>query len=346
MQKRKLGKSGLEVSAIGLGCMGMTFSYGPPADKKEMIALHSRRRRTRRHLLRHGRSLRPVQQRRTRRRSACAVQGQGGDRHQVRLQARSQGGPQWVGLNSRPEHIKQAAEGSLKRLKIDAIDLFYQHRVDPDVPIEDVAGAVKELIQRRQGQAFRPLRSRRADDPSRPRGPAGHGAPERILAVDARALKRKFCRPSKSSESASFPTARWARASSPARSTRTRSSTAPISAASLPRFTPEARKANQALVDLLGRIARAQEGDARPDRARLAAGAEAVDRSHPRHHEACTPGGEHRRRRDRAHGGRSSRNRKRGREDHGARGALPREAGADDRPLSGRSAAESEEARS
>ena len=91
--------------------------------------------------------------------------------------------PGWAGLNSRPEHIKQAVEGSLKRLKVETIDLLYQHRVDPDVPIEDVAGAVKELIQAGQGQALRPFRSRRADDPSRTRGPAGHGPPERILAV-------------------------------------------------------------------------------------------------------------------------------------------------------------------
>jgi aryl-alcohol dehydrogenase-like predicted oxidoreductase len=92
--------------------------------------------------------------------------------------------PGAAGLNSRPEHIKEAVEGSLKRLKVDVIDLLYQHRVDPNVPIEDVAGAVKELIQAGQGQALRPFRSRRANDPPRPRGPAGHRAPERIFAVD------------------------------------------------------------------------------------------------------------------------------------------------------------------
>ncbi len=94
---------------------------------------------------------------------------------------------QQKGLNSRPEHIKEVAEASLKRLKIDVIDLFYQHRVDPDVPIEEVAGAVKELIQDRQGQALRPVGGRRADDPSRACGAAGHGGAERILAVVARA---------------------------------------------------------------------------------------------------------------------------------------------------------------
>ena len=97
------------------------------------------------------------------------------------------GSPGWVGLNSRPEHIRQVADASLKRLRTDAIDLFYQHRVDPDVPIEDVAGTVKELIRAGQGQALRPVRSGRADHPPRPRRPAGHGAPERVFAVVARA---------------------------------------------------------------------------------------------------------------------------------------------------------------
>ena len=112
----------------------------------------------------------------------------GRDRHQVRVRPQSrfrsprhEGSP---GLNSRPEHIKQAVEGSLKRLKTDVIDLLYQHRVDPNVPIEDVAGAVKDLIQRRQGQALRPFRSGRANDPPRTRGAAGHRSAERIFAVD------------------------------------------------------------------------------------------------------------------------------------------------------------------
>ena len=158
------------------------------------------------------------------------------------------------GLNSRPEHIKQAVEGSLKRLKIDVIDLLYQHRVDPNVPIEDVAGAVKDLIQARQGQAFRPFRSGRADHPPRACGPARHRAAERILAVDAGPLKQeviptleelgigfvpysplgKGFLTGKIDENAKFD-------SSDFRST-------------LPRFTPEALKANQALIDLLAGI--------------------------------------------------------------------------------------------
>ena len=146
MQKRKLGKSGLEVSAIGLGCMGMSFSYGPPADKQEMISLlRTAVDRgitffdtaevygpfTNEELV--GEALSPL-----RRQVVIATK--------FGFKLDPNGGPQWVGLDSRPEHIKQAAEGSLKRLKVDVIDLFYQHRVDPNVPIEDVAGTVKELI--------------------------------------------------------------------------------------------------------------------------------------------------------------------------------------------------------
>src|SRR5438067_1670449 len=147
MQKRKLGNSNLEVSAVGLGCMGMSFSYGPAADKKEMIALlRSAVERgvtffdtaevygpfTNEELV--GDALAPV-------REQVVIATKFG------FKLRPEGAPGWVGLDSRPEHIKQVVEGSLKRLRVDAIDLFYQHRVDPDVPIEDVAGAVKDLIR-------------------------------------------------------------------------------------------------------------------------------------------------------------------------------------------------------
>src|SRR5438270_8345839 len=149
MKKRKLGKSGLEVSAIGLGCMGMSFSYGPPKDKKEMISLlHGAVERgitffdtaevygpfTNEELV--GEALKPF-------RKQVAIATKFG--FDLNTDPRGMKGSR--GLNSRPEHIKQVAEGSLKRLRTDVIDLFYQHRVDPNVPIEDVAGAVKELIQ-------------------------------------------------------------------------------------------------------------------------------------------------------------------------------------------------------
>src|SRR5258707_7397495 len=148
MQKRKLGKSNLEVSALGLGCMGMSFAYGPAKDKQEMISVIRAAVElgvtffdtaevygpfTNEGLV--GEALAPV-------------------REQVVIATKfgfqfDDTGKQ-VGLNSRPEHIKQVAEASLKRLKTDVIDLYYQHRVDPNVPIEDVAGAVEDLIEVRQ----------------------------------------------------------------------------------------------------------------------------------------------------------------------------------------------------
>ena len=147
MQKRKLGKSGLEVSAIGLGCMGMSFSYGPPKDKQEMISLiRSAVERgvtffdtaevygpfTNEELV--GEALAPF-------RGQVVIATKFGFKPALNDEAR------WSELDSQPEHIKEAAEGSLKRLKVDAIDLFYQHRVDPGVPIEDVAAAVQDLIR-------------------------------------------------------------------------------------------------------------------------------------------------------------------------------------------------------
>src|SRR3989442_2433767 len=147
MLKRKLGRSNLEVSAVGLGCMGMSFGYGPAADKQEMISLlRSAVDRgvtffdtaevygpfTNEELL--GEALFPF----------C---GRVVIATKFGFKLDPNGGPKWVGLDSRPQHIKQVAEASLKRLRVDAIDLFYQHRVDPDVPIEDVAGAVKDLIR-------------------------------------------------------------------------------------------------------------------------------------------------------------------------------------------------------
>src|SRR5213082_2426463 len=144
MQKRKLGKSNLEVSAIGLGCMGMSFGYGPPKDKNEMIAL-----------------IRAAVDRGVTFFDTAEVYGPFINEElvgEVLAPVREKVvivtifgfkfGPkgEQIGLDSRPEHIKQVAEASMKRLRTDVIDLFYQHRVDPDVPIEDVAGAVKDLV--------------------------------------------------------------------------------------------------------------------------------------------------------------------------------------------------------
>ena len=158
MQKRKLGKSDLEVSALGLGCMGMSFAYGPPKDKQEMSSL------LRAALERGvtffdtaevygpfineelvGEALAPF-------RGEVVIATKFGFDLNPDFDPRGMKGA--PGLNSRPEHIKQAVEGSLKRLRVDAIDLYYQHRVDPEVPIEDVAGAVKDLIQQGKVKHF------------------------------------------------------------------------------------------------------------------------------------------------------------------------------------------------
>src|ERR1051325_5647489 len=143
MQKRKLGS--LEVSALGLGCMGLSFGYGPAADKQEMISL-----------------IRSAVERGVTFFDTAEVYGPFKNeelvgealaplRDQVVIATKFgfdfRAGPRQGGLNSRPEYIKETAEGSLKRLRVDALDLYYQHRVDPEVPIEDVAGAVRDLIQ-------------------------------------------------------------------------------------------------------------------------------------------------------------------------------------------------------
>ena len=202
--------------------------------------------------------------------------------------------PERPGLNSRPEHIKQAVEGSLKRLKTDVIDLFYQHRVDPNVPIEDVAGAVKDLIQAgkvkhfglseagvqtiRRAHAVQPVTALQSEYSLWWREPEAEVIPTLeelgIGFVPFSPLGKGFLT-GKIDEDTKFDSTDF-------RST-------------LPRFTPEARKANQAA----GRSARqhrqAEECDARADRAGLAAGAEAVDRSDPGHDEAASPRGKHRR---------------------------------------------------
>jgi aryl-alcohol dehydrogenase-like predicted oxidoreductase len=258
MQKRKLGKSGLEVSALGLGCMGMSFSYGPPSDKQEMISLiRSAVERgvtffdtaevygpfTNEELV--GEALSPL-------RGHVVIATKFGFNLDPKFDPRGmQGSP---GLDSRPERIKQAAEGSLKRLKVDVIDLFYQHRVDPNVPVEEVAGAVKELIQEgkvkhfglseagvqtiRRAHAVQPLTAVQSEYSLWTRGPEAEVLPTLeelgIGFVPYSPLGKGFLT-GKMNEDTTF------------HSTDFRNT--------LPRFTPEARKANQALVDLLAGIA-------------------------------------------------------------------------------------------
>jgi len=254
MQKRKLGKSGLEVSAIGLGCMGMTFSYGPPGDRREMISL-----------------LRAAVERGVTFFDTAEVYGPFDNEELVGealqpfkgkvviatkfgFKLDPAGGPQWVGLDSRPEHIKEAVAGSLKRLRLDAIDLLYQHRVDPAVPIEDVAGAVKELIREgkvrhfglseagartiRRAHAVQPLTAVQSEYSLWTRGPEAEVLPTLetlgIGFVPYSPLGKGFLT-GKIDESTKFDRTDFR--------------------ATLPRFTPEARKSNQALIDLLGKIA-------------------------------------------------------------------------------------------
>src|SRR5580700_7755774 len=256
MQKRTLGKSGLEVSALGLGCMGMSFSYGPPKDKTEMTAL-----------------LRTAVERGITFFDTAEVYGPFTNeelvgealapyRRQVVIATKfgfdlsgSDTRPGAAPVSSRPALIKQAVEGSLKRLKTDVIDLLYQHRVDPNVPIEEVAGAVKELIQAgkvkhfgmseagvqtiRRAHAVQPVTALQNEYSLWWRKPEAEVIPTLeelgIGLVPYSPLGKGFLT-GKIDESATFDKTDF-------RST-------------LPRFTPEALKANQALIDLLGSIAK------------------------------------------------------------------------------------------
>jgi aryl-alcohol dehydrogenase-like predicted oxidoreductase len=259
MQKRKLGKSNLEVSAIGLGCMGMSFSYGPPKDKQEMTSLlHAAVDRgitffdtaeiygpfTNEALV--GEALAPF-------REQVVIATKFGFDVSANFDPRAMKGA--PGLNSRPEHIKEAVEGSLKRLKIETIDLLYQHRVDPNVPIEDVAGAVKELIETGKVKHFG-------------LSEAGAKTIRRAHAVQPiTVLQSEYSLWTRTPEKEVIPTLEELGIGlvpySPlgkgfltgAMNENTRFDSSDFRS-SLPRFTPEALKANQALIDLLGSIAK------------------------------------------------------------------------------------------
>src|ERR1700732_2840205 len=254
MQRSKLGKSGLEVSAIGLGCMGMSFSYGPPKDKQEMIAL-----------------IRAALERGVTFFDTAGVYGAYTNeelvgealapfRDQVVIATKfgfkidPNTGKQ-AGLDSRPAHIKEVADASLKRLRTDVIDLFYQHRVDPNVPIEDVAGTVKELIQQgkvkhfglseagvqtiRRANAVQPVTALQSEYSLWWREPEAEVIPTLeelgIGFVPFSPLGKGFLT-GKISEDTQFDKSDFRNI--------------------VPRFTPENRKANQAFVDMVGKFSR------------------------------------------------------------------------------------------
>jgi aryl-alcohol dehydrogenase-like predicted oxidoreductase len=255
MKKRKLGKGNLEVSAMGLGCMGMSFGYGPPPDKKQMISvIRSAVERgitffdtaevygpfTNEELV--GEALAPL-------RDQVVIATKFGFRPDPN------GGPRWNVLDSRPEHIKEVADASLKRLKTDVIDLFYQHRVDPNVPIEDVAGTVKDLIRQGKVKHFgmseagvRTIRRAHAVQPvaalqseyslwwSEPEAEVIPTLEELGIGFVPFSPLGKGFLTGKISEGTQFDKTDFRNV--------------------VPRFTPENRKANQALVDLLGKFAR------------------------------------------------------------------------------------------
>ncbi len=255
MQKRKLGNSNLEVSALGLGCMGMSFSYGPPKDKQEMTALLRAAVERGVTFFDTAEAYGPYIN------EELVGEGLAPFRGQVviatkfgwKIDPKAERG--LAGLDSRPEQIKRVAEASLKRLKVDAIDLFYQHRVDPDVPIEDVAGAVRDLIQAgkvkhfglseaaaktiRRAHAVQPVTAVQSEYSLWWRRPETEVLPAceelGIGFVPYSPLGKGFLT-GKIGEDAKFD-------SSDFRSI-------------LPRFTPEALKANQALIHLLGNIAK------------------------------------------------------------------------------------------
>jgi aryl-alcohol dehydrogenase-like predicted oxidoreductase len=257
MQKRRLGTNGPEVSALGLGCMGMSYSYGPPADKQEMIALlHAAVDRgvtffdtaevygpfTNEELV--GEALFPL-------RGQVVIATKFGFNLDPAFDVRgARGAP---GLDSRPEHIRQVAEGSLKRLRVETIDLFYQHRVDPDVPIEEVAGTVRDLIREgkvryfglseaaagtiRRAHAVQPVTAVQSEYSLWTRGPEAEVLPTLrelgIGFVPYSPLGRGFLT-GKIDANTRFESGDFRNG--------------------LPRFTPEARQANQALVELLATI--------------------------------------------------------------------------------------------
>jgi aryl-alcohol dehydrogenase-like predicted oxidoreductase len=266
MQKRKLGNGSLEVSALGLGCMGMSFGYGPAADEQEMISLIRTAVERGVTFFDTAEAYGPFKNEELVGEALAPFRDQVVIATKFGFKFDTNTGKQ-AGLDSRPEHIKEVANASLKRLKTDAIDLFYQHRVDPNVPIEDVAGAVKELIQEgkvkhfglseagvqtiRRAHAVQPVTALQSEYSLWWREPEANVIPTleelRIGFVPFSPLGKGFLT-GKISEDTKFDKSDFRNV--------------------VPRFTPENRKANQAMVDLLGRFA--QQKKATPAQIALA----------------------------------------------------------------------------
>lgn len=253
MQTRRLGHSNLEVSALGLGCMGMSFSYGRPKDKQEMISLLRAAFERGVTFFDTAEVYGPFINEELVGEALAPFRGRAVIATKFGFKLDPNGGPRWIGLNSRPQHIKEVAEGSLRRLRVEAIDLFYQHRVDPDVPIEDVAGAVKDLIQEgkvkhfglseagvqtiRRAHAVQPITALQNEYSLWMRTPEKEVMPtleELGIGLVAYSPLGKGFLTGKIDESTTFDNSDFRSA--------------------LPRFAPEARKANQAVVALLARI--------------------------------------------------------------------------------------------
>ncbi len=252
MQKRILG-TGLNVSAIGLGCMGMSFGYGPAPDRRDMIALIRAAVEQGVTFFDTAEVYGPLVNEELVGEALAPFKGQVSIATKFGFQLDPNGGPRWVGLNSRPDHIRAVAEASLKRLKVEAIDLFYQHRVDPDVPIEDVAGAVGDLIRAGKVKHFG-------------LSEAGAQTIRRAHAVQSvTTLQSEYSLWWRKPEAEILPTLEELGIGLVPYSPLGKGFlTGAIHAdttfdsgdfrASLPRFTPDALATNQALVDLLGRL--------------------------------------------------------------------------------------------
>jgi aryl-alcohol dehydrogenase-like predicted oxidoreductase len=255
MQKRKLGNSHLEVSALGLGCMGMTFSYGPPPDRTAMISLLRTAVDRGITFFDTAEVYGPFNNEELVGEALAPFRGQVAIATKFGFKLKPDGEPGWLGLDSRPGHIKEVAEGSLKRLKVEALDLFYQHRVDPDVPIEDVAGAVKDLIQQGKVRHFG-LSEAAAETIRRAHSVQAVTAVQSEYSLWTRKPEEKVLPTLEELGIGFVPYSPLGKGFLTGKIDEHTTFDSTDFRAILPRFAPEARKANQALVDLLADIAK------------------------------------------------------------------------------------------